>query len=125
MKKIILAILLCGVITGCELMNEESGQVKEQASFIRTYHILNVAESDDSDFLYVTIKQFQCDDVQTIKVEKALCPDIAADKNYEFTIKANGEIADNLLSIFNHSEISAIKETDKIGLEQTQDPIPE
>ena len=94
-------------------------------SFIRTYDILNVAESSDYNYLYLTIIQFQGEEVQTIKVRRELCPNIVKGKNYEFTIKPNSRVENNLLSIFSKSTILKIKETDKVGLEQIQDPIPE
>lgn len=106
-----------------EKLGEEKKNTIELNAFIRTYNILNVAESNDSKYIYLTIRQFQEEEVQTIKVERKLCPDIVEGKNYEFTIKPDYRMEDNLLSIFNNSKILAIKETNKIGLEQIQDAI--
>lgn len=91
-------------------------------SFIRTYNILNVSKSNDNNYIYLTIRQFQ-EEVQTVKVEKQLCPNIVEGKNYEFTIKPNDRVEDNILSIFSNSTILEIKETDKVGLEQIQESI--
>lgn len=100
--------------------NQESEDLK---TFIRTYEILNVAESNDTNYMYLTIRQFQGEEVQTVKVEKALCPEIEEGKSYEFTLKQNRKPEDNILSIFNNSSVVSIKETDKIGLEQIQEDI--
>lgn len=94
-------------------------------SFIRTYNVLNVEDSNDIKYIYLTIRQFQEEEVQTVKVEKKLCPKVTEGKNYEFTIKPNYRLEDNMLSIFNNSTILSIKETKKIGVEQIQDSIPE
>lgn len=108
-------------VKGQNLTNErESTNLK---SFIRTYRILNVADSNDYNYIYLTIRQFQDEEVQTIKVKRELCPDITVGKNYEFTIKPNYKLKDNILSIFNNSEILEIKETNKLGLEQIQESI--
>ncbi len=107
-----------------KFVNENDNQESEDLkTFIRTYEILNVAESNDTDYMYLTIRQFQGEEVQTIKVEKALCPEIEEGKSYEFTLKQNRKPEDNILSIFNNSSIVSIKETDKIGLEQIQEDI--
>ncbi len=107
-----------------KLVHENDNQnSKDLKTFIRTYEILNVAESNDTNYIYLTIRQFQGEEVQTVKVEKALCPAIEEGKNYEFTLKQKRKPEDNILSIFNNSSIVSIIETDKIGLEQIQDSI--
>ena len=83
----------------------------------------SLLEGANEKYIYLTIRQFQEEEVQTIKVEKELCPNIVKGKNYEFTIKPNYRMEDNILSIFNNSKILEIKETNKIGLEQIQDSI--
>lgn len=107
-----------------EFVDEASNYMQDKSAFIRTYHILNVAESNDTNYIYLTIRQFQEEEVQTIKVKRSLCPDIIEGKDYEFTIKPNYECKDNLLSIFSHSNVLAIEATNKIGLEQIQDDLP-
>lgn len=111
-------------VKGEKFVNQiENKDTEELRTFIRTYKILNIEESNDINYIYLTIRQFQCEEVQTVKVERKLCPDIIVGKNYEFTIESDKKIEDNILSIFNNSTILSIKETDKIGLEQIQDSI--
>lgn len=104
-------------------MVENDNNFAEEYTFIRTYHILNIADSNNEKYLYLTIRQFQDEEVQTVKVEKNLCPSIEAGKNYEFTLKTNQKLEDNIQSIFNNSIVVSITETDKVGLEQIQDSI--
>lgn len=123
-KKTIVDSNLIKFVKGEKLVDEvENNTTLELNSFIRTYNILNIAESNDEKYIYLTIRQFQEEEVETVKVEKKLCPNIAKGKNYEFTIKPNTKVEDNIVSIFKNSKILAIKETKKIGLEQTQDSI--
>ncbi len=123
-KKTIVDSNLIKFVKGEASVDVENKNTIDLNPFIRTYNILNVAGSNDEKYIYLTIRQFQEEEVQTIKVEKKLCPNITKDKNYEFTIKPNFRVEDNLLSIFNNSKILEIKETNKIGLEQTQELIP-
>ena len=93
-------------------------------NFTKTYNVLNIAESDDDNYLYLTIKQFQNDEVETVKVLKSLANGVEANKNYEFTFQyGNENIEDNIKSIFENATLVQIKETDKTGLEQIQDTI--
>ena len=93
-------------------------------NFTKTYNVLNIADSDDENYLYLTIKQFQNDEVETVKALKSLANGIEANKNYEFTFQyGNKNIEDNIKSIFENATLVQIKETDKTGLEQIQDTI--
>lgn len=123
-KKIIVDSNLIKFVKGEKLIDEDQNKnTIDLKSFIRTYNVLHVEDSNDSNYIYLTIRQFQEEEVQTVKVERRLCPDIVEGKNYEFTIKPNNKLEDNILSIFNNSKILSIKKTDKIGLEQIQDSI--
>lgn len=95
-----------------------------EKSFVRTYNVLNIADSIDGNYLYLTIRQFQVDEVETVKVLKSLASSVEVNKNYEFTFKyTNKKIEDNIKSIFENAMLEDIRETDKTGLEQLQDEI--
>lgn len=83
---------------------------------------MNIAESNDEKYLYLTIRQFQFDEVETVKVLRSLADTVEINKNYEFTFESsNIEIKDNIKSIFNNATLISIKETDKTGLDQIQE----
>ncbi len=107
--------------------NEETifnNTLENKDDFTKTYNVLNIADSDDENYLYLTIKQFQNDEVETVKVLKSLANGIEANKNYEFTFQyGNKNIEDNIKSIFENATLVQIKGTDKTGLEQVQDTI--
>lgn len=93
-------------------------------TFTKTYEVLNVALSNSDEFIYLTLRQFQYEEVETVKVAKSLNYDITAGKNYEFTFEyTNAFIEDNIKSIFTNATLTGIIETDKTGLDQIQDPI--
>lgn len=123
-KKTIIDSDLIKFVKGEKLVDEvENKNTIDLNPFIKTYNILNITKSNDNNYIYLTIRQFQEEEVQTVKVEKKLCPNIVEGKNYEFTIKPNFRVEDNISSIFRNSTILEIKETDKIGLEQIQESI--
>ena len=98
--------------------------LENKDDFTKTYNVLNIADSDDENYLCLTIKQFQNDEVETVKVLKSLANGIEANKNYEFTFQyGNENIEDNIKSIFENATLVQIKGTDKTGLEQVQDTI--
>ena len=93
-------------------------------TFTKTYEVLNVTWSNSDEFIYLTLRQFQFEEVETVKVKKSLNYDIAVGKNYEFTFEYTIEdIDDNIKSIFNNTNLVSIIETNKTGLDQVQDPI--
>lgn len=123
-RKTIVDSNLIKFVKGERLVDEvENKNPMDLESFIRTYKVLNIEDSNDKNYIYLTIRQFQGEEVQTVKVERKLCPNIVVGKNYEFTLKPNYRLEDNILSIFNNSTILSIKETNKTGLEQIQDSI--
>ena len=87
--------------------------------FTRTYMIYNVAQSNDYDYLYLTIRAFQDEEIETVKVKRKDFDNYKEDVYYEITFKiTSNEIEDNLKSIFKNSEIIKANQTDKTGLEQ-------
>jgi len=96
----------------------------ENSTFIKTYNVLNVADSNDEEYIYLTIRQFQEEEVKTVKVQKSLANSIETKKDYEFTFKYTDKtIQDNIESIFANTTLISIKKTDKQGLEQIQDSV--
>ncbi len=91
--------------------------IPEEESITKVYNVLNIAKSNDENYLYLTLREFQGEEVQTVKVLKELCKDIEVNKNYKFTLKPNSKIGNNIISIFNNSTILKVEETDIQGLE--------
>lgn len=102
--------------------NNEDKVLKE-CVFTKTFRVENILQSNDEDYLLLTIREFNCEEVETIRVKKSLSEDeFVEGNNYEFTLKRIKEIKeDNVNEIFDKAEILSIKETDKIGLDQVQE----
>jgi len=126
-KKVILGILLLTILLGINYFVKNNEQEKnkniETCKFIRTYKILNVAESNDINYIYLTIRAFQDEEVQTIKVKRKLISN-PEEEYYEFTFKTKKKIkASSILSIYNNSKIVSITKTTKTGLEQINEKV--
>ncbi len=91
-------------------------------TFTKTYNVLNITESNSEMYLYLTLRQFQCEEVETVRVSRSLASSIEAGKNYEFTFTShNLELFGDIKEIFEECQLINIKLTDKEGLDQIQD----
>lgn len=103
----------------CDVDNKRNGE-----TFIRTYKVLNVAPSNDGNYYYLTIRQYQLEEVEVVKIKKSLNPNIEVNKDYEFTFKfTNKNVEDNISSIFMNTTLINISYTSKTGVEQIQDSL--
>lgn len=95
--------------------------------FIRTYNIENVEECNNEAYIYVTVRQFQRDEIQTVKVERKLCPEVRKNKAYEFELVVTDETMveedPSIETIFRCCKVIEITETDKLGTDQIQEPV--
>ncbi len=117
-KDIYFGLMDMEVIDG--FCNNERDNTK---TFTKTYNVLNISESNDEEYLYLTIRQFQVEEIETVKVLRSLASDILEGHNYEFTFEYTENKGEDLKSIFNNYKLVSIYETDKVGLEQRQDSI--
>ena len=115
---IILIIILIAVII-IKLPKNISIEKQNNCVAIRTYYIDKITPSNDENYSYITIHEFQKEGIYTIKVSKLIASNLKPLSNYEFTFltinKSLNETPDNL---FNNSEIISVDYTDKVGNEQ-------
>mgnify|MGYP002860850412 CR=1 FL=1 len=88
--------------------------------FTRTYKVLNIYLDDDNEYINITVSQFQSD-VAMVRVKRI--DNLEVNKNYEFKFYTYKVFNETIENIFNNSVIEEVKETDKVGLEQIQEPI--
>lgn len=123
---IIFVVALVGIVYHFILKKqstiEANDRTTELGTAVITYQILNIAGSNDENYLYLTIRKYQAEEVETVKVNRKLAKDAKANKSYEFTFQYPiGEVEDNIKSIFQNAELISIIETEKKGMEQRQD----
>ena len=91
-----------------------------QKTFTRTYYIISAVESNDEDYIDVTLKQFQ-GNPEVVKVDKNA--NIIVGRNYEFTFLTYTKFDDSIKNIFDNSTLLIIEETNKTGLDQINEGI--
>ena len=96
----------------------------EKTAFKRTYQVLNITDSDNEEYWFLTLKEYQVDEVVTVKVKKEINPNLKEKKSYIFELVFNGTcITDELKWILGNTDIVSIKPTDKIGMDAIRDEV--
>lgn len=99
-------------------------QVPYICSFIRTYLVVDITDSDDKDFTNITLKEFQKEEMVTIKIKSELASNIIKDSNYEFTFLSTGKSNKlDIKDLFESNKLLSINPTTKIGLDQINENI--
>lgn len=107
-------------------MEYKEGFCKDEpyiCQFVRTYLIVDISESNDENFAYLTLREFQGEDVVTVKVKKQFTIDMIEEAYYEFTFGSLGNLDEDIKSLFDNNRLLSVVMTDKIGLEQINDSI--
>ena len=90
------------------------------STFTRTYAVLGVNGSNAEEYLYLTVRQYQEEEIETVRVLKSLNPTIEPNKPYEFNFTCSTPERD-IKSLFNNCQVNTIKLTDKYGTAQIQE----
>lgn len=85
--------------------------VNDTCYYTRTYHIINIAETTDSNFVDVTLTTHN-GNKKVVRINNAF--DIKAGKNYEFVFSTYEKIEDDINNIFKKSTLVEVKETNHI-----------
>lgn len=110
---------------GPKSMKYEEGFCKEESyvcSFTKTYQVLDISDINDS-YSYLTLKQYNNEEVASVKVKKELITDIVEENYYEFRFGSIGKGEENIKAIFEEQYLLSINETNKIDLEQINENI--
>lgn len=99
---------------------ENNLKEKETCTLIRTFYIDDIKNSNDENYLYVTLHEYQVEGVFTIKISKVIGKELEKNDNYEFTFTTPKDYMwETTDKLFNNREIISIEKTDKVGMEQT------
>jgi len=124
MNPIIILIIIIIILGLISLLIFSPKDKKEKAkenkcTVIRTYYIDNIANSNDENYLYITLHEFQKEGTFTIKLPKSISKNLEVKNNYEITFKTNKDyVLSKSDELFEMGEIIELKHTDKVGLEQ-------
>lgn len=93
-------------------------------SFTKTYLLLDVSPSNDSNFVYLTLKEFQDEDVVTKKVNSSVLHNLEEDRYYEFKFGSFGNnTSNNISDVFDNNILLNVKQTNLIGDEQINEDV--
>lgn len=97
---------------------------EEDKDFIRTYQVLYKAADTNRENIFITIQQYNTDDIETVKIPYSLASKVQVKRSYEFTFAYDGKaVEDTIDSIFENTKLVSIVETDKVGERQIQEAI--
>ena len=103
------------------LNNNYCGKTTNDACYYtRTFHVINISETNDGDFVDVTLESVHGNKA-TVKINNT--NDIKAGKNYEFVFSTNEFFEDNIKNIFDKSTLMEVNETNKVDKEQINEQI--
>jgi len=118
---IIIIIIIITTIITIIITNKKQTSQKENNNciVIRTYYIDNIGKSNDENYLYITIHEYQVEGTYTLKLPKLISKDLKVGNSYEFTFKTSKNYlkttTDNL---FNNSTVINLEYTEKEGNER-------
>ena len=75
-------------------MEQREGFCKEEpysCSFVKNYLVLDVSESNDFQYRYLTLREYQGEEVVTVKVKREFIEEIEEDHYYAFQFGATGK----------------------------------
>lgn len=108
-------------------MEKQEGFCEDEpyiCSFIKTYLVLDVSDSNDEKYVYLTLKQYQGEEVVTVKVERSLIDEMIEDQFYEFQFTSVGASEEESIEdIFKNHELVSITATDKVGMDQINESV--
>lgn len=88
-------------------------------TIIKTYYINNISKSNNENYLYVTVSEYQTEGTYTIKLPIVISHDLKVGNSYEFTLKAAEDYKNASTNIlFENTEIIKIEYSDKVGLDR-------
>lgn len=128
------AVLQCNTVDGNHDyyfgpsdMKYEEGFCKRGAylcSFTKTYLLLDVSPSNDSNFVYLTLKETKEDDVVTKKVNNNGLVNLEEDRYYEFKFGSFGtNTSNNISDVFDNNVLLNVNQTNLIGEEQLNEDV--
>lgn len=84
-----------------------------ECNFDKLYNLLLVTDSDDGEYIHITLKEFQVDEVKTIRIKRDAMPSLKKGNYYLFSFKTNKKIHDHIEEIFDASELVSVKDHGK------------
>lgn len=116
----IMFIIIVSITTLITNNQNKKIEYKNNCTVIRTYYIDNIGKSNDENYLYITIHEYQVEGTYTLKLPKLVSGNLEVGNSYEFTFKTSESyLVTTTDRLFENSEIINLNYTNKVGNEQT------
>lgn len=119
---IILLLVLTIIIISIYITKYKNNEIKileNNCTVIKTYDIKNIKESNDGNYRYITISEYQVEGSYTIKIPRSISENLKSETAYIFTLKTTESNKNKPTNeLFAKGEIINIQETDKVGMER-------
>jgi len=116
---IIIGIILFIFITSFFLIRKNSNSEVYDCTVIKTYLIRDILGSNDENYGYIIIGEFQVEGSFTVKLSKIEIEKLDVGESYEFTFETNRENVNVTTDVlFDNSNIINIKKSNKVGLDR-------
>ncbi|MDD2180895.1 MAG: hypothetical protein PHW32_00835 [Bacilli bacterium] len=96
-----------------------------ECDFTRTYHIIDIMnyQTSDNASKFIILDQFQAVNPFIVNLPEDQVAKVTKGKTYEFTFRGDKKYQKSEYNeLFKKFELNNIKETDRVGLNQLQDP---
>lgn len=121
---IVMVLIVCIIIMFTYGINRKNNtNIKEEdksikCSLVRTYTVKDIENSNDGESMYITLKQYQIEGVDKLKVSEELGKVMKEGNNYNiyFDIDKKYVKEDNSI-IFSKGEVTDIVYTDRSGMD--------
>ena len=105
-------------IFGKDEMNYKDGlceDVPYLCSFSKKYYVLDITDSNDSKFTYLTLKSVDSSEVDTVKIMSSYLTDVTIGSYYIFDFSSTNDAVDTTIKkVFENNSILKIREYDEL-----------
>lgn len=92
--------------------------------FSKSYLVLDISESNDENYSYLTLREFQGEDVVTVKVKKEFTTDMIEENYYTFSFNNLGKSFDeDIKSVFDNHHLFSVNITEESDIGQINENI--
>lgn len=100
------------------LLRHQDKEKENNCTVIRTYYIDNIGKSNDDNYLYITVHEYQVEGTFTMKLSKLIGSNLEVGNSYEFTFRTTDKYLNTTTDIlFNNSEVINLVYSSKVGNE--------
>lgn len=108
------------IVNSINVNRDNVNNDNKQCRVVRTYYIDNISRSNDENYVYFTIHEYQVEGMFTIKLSSLEAKDLVVGNSYEFIFTTSSEYVSTTTDIlFDNSNVIGVEYSDKVGIDRT------